>query len=722
MKIHAPYNFVPLSTKVFFPDWADDISHEIPFEDGVSGTIGIEIRAESPILISDGKPQEKREDNAIQPPRDFSVAPDGRYFIPATSIKGMVRNVMQIMTYSKIAPLADSRFAFRDLRSNAIYKKLIQDTIYCGYLSIENGNFVISDHGIPGRIRIDHIDKKLNTRLKDFVFDSKNFKNDSNKTAKHKYEAFFRNANLEHYFEKTDDDEAGNVPGDKREFYRFANNSNGEKGWLVFTGQPSARVRKEYSKTGKAYGKYYEFIILDKPNPKPLKIDEKIREDFEFVHQEVVDWKDFWEKKLYTDHQKIPVFFRKDEDDKVMDFGLAYLYKLPYKSRIKDLTPQEHKVLDMFDLTECILGRSDKKHALKGRVQFSPLMAKKDLIPNALNHSRILGSPRASYYPTYLKPLKNTGLIVDYNESKNNAVISGYKRYPLKERPDANMDTGAGDKVITQINALDAGVVFKGSVSYHNLKPAELGALLSVLTFHNTAGHFHQLGMGKPYGYGRVTVELKEGINEEQIISYLKAFEQEMVKFLEDDYINSLEMKELSMLTRLIANSASVLTYMRLSTNPNVNDFAVAKTNKEHLPLFSKICSTLVPPVQRTGFNSCLPPDEVNKAKTSNNIKNTEETKDLKIADTIETDKQKKTFADFNYTSNIRPQAGPIIGEIMRFDGRYNIVKFMVNGQAMESIMVGYSSELAVGTLVEMVINQVDKQKRILQLGFKKFL
>ena len=37
--IKAPFNFVPLSDKVFFPDWADKISHDIPFEDGVSGTI-----------------------------------------------------------------------------------------------------------------------------------------------------------------------------------------------------------------------------------------------------------------------------------------------------------------------------------------------------------------------------------------------------------------------------------------------------------------------------------------------------------------------------------------------------------------------------------------------------------------------------------------------------------------------------------------------------------
>ena len=30
--ITAPFNFVPLSDKVFFPDWADSVSHDIPFK------------------------------------------------------------------------------------------------------------------------------------------------------------------------------------------------------------------------------------------------------------------------------------------------------------------------------------------------------------------------------------------------------------------------------------------------------------------------------------------------------------------------------------------------------------------------------------------------------------------------------------------------------------------------------------------------------------------
>ena len=42
--IKAPFNFVTLSDKVFFPEWADKISQDIPFSDGLSGTINLPSR------------------------------------------------------------------------------------------------------------------------------------------------------------------------------------------------------------------------------------------------------------------------------------------------------------------------------------------------------------------------------------------------------------------------------------------------------------------------------------------------------------------------------------------------------------------------------------------------------------------------------------------------------------------------------------------------------
>ena len=42
--IKSPFNFVPVSKNVYFPDWAEQISHDVPFSDGISGVIHLKIK------------------------------------------------------------------------------------------------------------------------------------------------------------------------------------------------------------------------------------------------------------------------------------------------------------------------------------------------------------------------------------------------------------------------------------------------------------------------------------------------------------------------------------------------------------------------------------------------------------------------------------------------------------------------------------------------------
>ena len=54
--VKSTYNFVPAPTEdqVYKPEWADKVSHDIPFEDGESGEIELTITAETPIFIREG--------------------------------------------------------------------------------------------------------------------------------------------------------------------------------------------------------------------------------------------------------------------------------------------------------------------------------------------------------------------------------------------------------------------------------------------------------------------------------------------------------------------------------------------------------------------------------------------------------------------------------------------------------------------------------------------
>lgn len=56
MTVKSVYNFVPApkENEVFKPEWAKQVSHDIPFSDGESGEIEIKITAETPVFIRNG--------------------------------------------------------------------------------------------------------------------------------------------------------------------------------------------------------------------------------------------------------------------------------------------------------------------------------------------------------------------------------------------------------------------------------------------------------------------------------------------------------------------------------------------------------------------------------------------------------------------------------------------------------------------------------------------
>jgi CRISPR/Cas system CSM-associated protein Csm5 (group 7 of RAMP superfamily) len=109
--ITAPYNFVPLNKEIFYPSWADDVSHDVPFEDAESGEIDITITAKSPIFIRDSKDEEE------------FCQHNNEYYIPSSSVKGMLRNVLEIMSFSKmrLETFDDDTYAVRDLRNPTLY-------------------------------------------------------------------------------------------------------------------------------------------------------------------------------------------------------------------------------------------------------------------------------------------------------------------------------------------------------------------------------------------------------------------------------------------------------------------------------------------------------------------------------------------------------------------------------------------------------------------------
>lgn len=573
--ITAPFNFVPLSDKVFFPPWAEDVSHDVPFKDGESGVIDITITAKSPIFIRN---HSSDRDN---PSTEFCNH-NGQYYIPGSSVKGMVRNVLEIMSFSKLNKNSydDNTYAVRDLSSaqNFYMKQMnLIDAPFtqCGWLKIVDGNYVIEDCGTPGRINHTQIDYALGIEFaKHFKLNDFDAKDTTQKTSEYKYNLVNNKIHTitvgEMYLSES------NRKYDKREFYKYDKNGK-NVAQLILTGQPTPR--KNTGKMGD--GKGFEFLFFDSKNE--LKIDQEVVENFKFAYfdkrdtepKESPDWK-YWKEKLYSG-EKIPVFFQKN-GSKILHFGLSYLYKLPYEHSIKDGLSKIH-FDDRADLAESIFGYINKvEHkALKGRVQFSHFKATTKA-QSLTERIEILGTPRASYYPIYIRQY-NTDFKT-YMDS--NFSIAGRKRYPIhKGNKTVKTENTGNENVGTKFIPLKDGVVFKGKLRYHNLKKSELGAILSALTFHNTKDTFHNIGMAKSLGYGKIDIKL-EGIK--NIETYLREFEMHITEQILE-WSSSNQLKELvSMAVEQNNGNNSKLQYLTLK------DFANNKSNdKDYLRCYTEL-------------------------------------------------------------------------------------------------------------------------------------
>lgn len=486
-QIKAPYNFVPINHEVYIPSWGKQISMDVPFSDGEDGLIEVELQNNTPLFIRNGvgaSACDKEEYSA------HITLPNGekRYFLPGSSLKGMLRSVMEILAFARLKEDSynDDFFGFRRFGGNndplqTEYIKQMNEGVCCGWLRYDykRDEYLLDDCGI---------------------FDS-NTCRISIETLREVY------------------------PEPKNVEDMNALDKNDVLGYPDIDGRTLVC-------TGKMKGKKHEYLF-DKVKNEDIHVDSDVIVKFKTVYKPS-DYKDNLYKKL-NKGERIAVFFKKDNHGKVSVIGLTRNFRYPYKYRISDCIVQPN-VGEGPDLVDCIFGYVNKENALKGRVHVGNAFADKPVeCAQLITKKGVLGQPSASYYPLYLRQ-KIQGKYVTYNDD---AEMAGRKRYrvhaphSLTEMPEGN----GNENVMTLMKLLPAGQTFKLQISVHNLRPIEVGALLSALTFHGTEGPCHNIGQGKSFGFGSLRIkklELKNFKYDEH--AYLKDFEWEMSKFYDSNH------------------------------------------------------------------------------------------------------------------------------------------------------------------------------------------
>jgi len=592
--ITSPYNFVPLNKKVVYPHWAKLISHDVPFENSLSGTIELKITANTPIFVKDGISAREAEKYKVDKIQNKPFLPnkfEDKYFIPGTSIKGMIANVLEIISFGGIKDRVDNkRYSFRDLKLEKDYLEHFKPgKIKCGWLKKNAENkYTIVNCGIPFRIGHDKIDKGFGTNFVSYFSEKGAFNanKDDEKAAKFKYD---KSAGKHFHLYSFD------IENENYNNWKLLNfDTTGKiKGKVVFTGQPGKRV---LSRNGKWEGHFYEFVFPETENKQLLKVDDSVVDDFLFAYfdHDKNQWSEDWKhwRKVLKNGEEIPVFFS-EENGKVKHFGLSYLYKLPYNYSVHDsiLKTQGNNSANELDFASCLFGYSrkidDKLHNLKGRVHVGHAFALENTAILLDEEKYVLGTPKASYYPNYIiqnpdSSGKITGNYLTFMHDK--AEISGYKRYPVRSKIAGTNFQDNMDRVATRFKPLDKGATFKCAISYHNLRAEELGALISAITFHNTKDQFHSLGMGKPFGFGRITVDIS---NLNSYLTPLKAFEAYM-KYSIDGWETTNQIKELLVTSTLHDNQQEIDKVLKYQT---LTEFVNAKRRNNMWALlpYSKI-------------------------------------------------------------------------------------------------------------------------------------
>jgi CRISPR-associated protein (TIGR03986 family) len=544
----APYNFVPL------PERAVDVreqpgimtlddalpSHNIFRSDRRHGYFDITLTTESPLYIRGMLTREEAENKEAHrnKPDFFHPGDSNSPVIPGSSLRGMIRSLLEIVTWSKLTRVSDSPKIFyravaakKDDPLGSNYKTIIgtvnEPRVRSGYLERDGDNWFIH----PAKEY-----KKNVAYLKVKCLD---------KTGKHHPDVadvrnliYLDDANYIVQYHPVI--RVGNVRESRVGYYVAVRSpERGERGdcMLVCTGN-MAESSGENSGRVKTNRRNFALVLERDPNARRIQIDP----------QAIADYRDG-----LTPFQKEPPF---DKNYGCLVEGRPIFYVPPTQGRMvqyfghapfsriqatlteggktRALTPLDlvpnslREQADHIDFAEAVFGyvrpekrgqgkQGDKERAYAGRVSVSDArMVTQTDAPYDVDAGGttppILGSPKPTAFQHYLvQPQTDDPKKFVHYDSKG-AKIRGHKLYwrqrinTVPTDPNASRDS----KQHTRMRPIKRGIQFKFRVDFENLTDIELGALAWVLAL-GSANHHpnarHMLGMGKPFGMGVVKLD-----------------------------------------------------------------------------------------------------------------------------------------------------------------------------------------------------------------------
>jgi CRISPR-associated protein (TIGR03986 family) len=509
--------------------------HDRYYPDRRTGHFDVTLTTRSPLYVRcpfrlEDFLRQERGDDAGRPfaeqvkntPHFFHTGDPAHPVIPGSSLRGMLRALLEIVSYGKVDHVTDRQLFFRTVDDTAVgryYRSRMAGKVESGFLRRHGDGYVIR---VCSRARVyrDQLGR---------IYDGRG----PNQTPRW-------NGQPHQWMPVWVHVRPGRPGLDPVvEEIRYQHQPNLEEGRLVITGDVP-RKKKEF------------VFLLPDPKAEEIPVPEEILERFHDDDQ-ITQWqgsafphdrpqngcrpRDGMIRQNPADPGD-PVFFLR-ENGGLTFFGRAMMFRLPYQQCPAGLVPPELQQQDVIDYAEAMFGytkgrqgkakQGDPERAYAGRVFVTDaVLAEQQMniwLETEPTVPRILASPKATAFQHYLTQQEpnNRDRLDHYGSPPERTTLRGHKLYWHQgERTAAELRPEPGSPGVdeqgniepqstqhTRFRPVRAGVRFQFRLHFENLSDEELGALCWVLHPLGDAAkdYCHSLGMGKPLGMGAVKLE-----------------------------------------------------------------------------------------------------------------------------------------------------------------------------------------------------------------------
>ncbi len=504
----APYNFVPL------PDEIRTVPQPPPFDrydpDLLTGRLSCTLTTASPLYVRAAMTVEEYHTEKFTPSDPYYGETKEELLIPGSSLRGMLRTMVEIVSSSRLAPVTNKRLFYRTVDNTSLgysYRSRMKDRVRAGfYHEDQRGAWI--EPAVAGRVDRSRLQELFGASL----------------YTGGRGPSRVPNPDLQHrevYVELAPD--ALNNPG---RFYPVQALEN----------EPAQGLHKATLViTGDMNNKLHEFVFFRLNSGVRLNVSDELVDLLEDDDQLTQYQKNAFKKG--EDRRKDgglksgePVFYLVDDAGQVEAFGRAYMFRLPYRHAPEEMLPASLNASDdQYDMAESMFGTvisgEARRDNLAGRIFVSNAVLKGKASEALLSDEpitlRVLSSPKPTTFQHYLtqpspddqRKLTHYDDSPDADDAKHATTLRGHKLYWHKGDVNrADFEATAQDvsdhptQYAPPVKPVRSGQTFTFDIHFENLRPEELGALLWVLDKAASSKYRLKIGMGKPYGLGSVAI------------------------------------------------------------------------------------------------------------------------------------------------------------------------------------------------------------------------